>query len=80
VGAVFGAAALFGLGFWLAWRLLQRRRSGERGIADKDNGRLAQHSSTVEANAASRAYYESNGHPVQELHGQHVPVEAGGRL
>jgi hypothetical protein len=42
--------------------------------------RIAQHSSTVEANAASRAYYESNGHPVQELHGQHVPVEAGGKL
>jgi hypothetical protein len=42
--------------------------------------RLAQHNSTVEADDASRAYYESDGHPVQELHGQHVPVEAGGRL
>jgi hypothetical protein len=42
--------------------------------------RLAQHNNTMEANAASRAYYESDGHPVQELHGQYVPVEAGGRL
>jgi ABC-type nickel/cobalt efflux system permease component RcnA len=80
VCAILGAAALFGLGFWLAWRVLHRQRNGERGIDDKDKGRLAQHNSTMKADDTSRAYYESDGHPVQELHGQHVPVEAGGRL
>jgi hypothetical protein len=87
VGTVLGAAALFGLAFWLAWRLLQRRRSGGRVFGDTNNVIHEQHS-TLEVDCAPKTYYENYGHPVemqspqtvQELDGRHMPVEAGGRL
>jgi hypothetical protein len=86
VGTVLGAAALFGLAFWLAWRLFQQRRSGGRVVGDTNNVIHEKHS-TLEVDCTPKTYYEIHGHPVemqsartvQELDGRHMPVEASDR-
>jgi hypothetical protein len=87
VGTVLGAAALFGLAFWLAWRLLQRRRIGGGVIGDTNNV-IHEQQSTLELDCAPKTYHESYRHQVemqsaqtvQELDGRLMPVEAGCRL
>ena len=78
MGAVLGAAALFGLALWLGWVLRKRRKSAVDLPTEETKAKHNTHS-TLES---SQAEYTDPGDPPRatgnhELDGREVPVEAG---
>ena len=77
MGAVLGAAALFGLALWLGW-ILRKRRKSVVGLPTEET--KAKHN-THNTLGSNRGAYESPGERPgtisnYELDGRQIPVEA----